>query len=133
MKCPGPQLPALLLICTTQVPGEALFFSQDLCFFQRFRKPLRNSTCTAQRPFPVRRFGCPLTPGVPPLYLAMIVACMPHSFSASSPTSDCRDQCRAFGALFFIFKPEQELWPVCTHRAPRRSQLIVRGAAKAVP
>lgn len=89
----------------SEVPGEALFLSQGLCFFQTWR----NYTFVAQSPSPGKSFECPLTPGVPHSHGVAVVLQLsgrPHSFPASPLTSVCRHQCRAAWALCSVFPSE---------------------------
>ena len=76
-----------------------------------------------------------ITTRVPHLHRAAVVACRPHSLSASSLTSGCRDW-SVQGSLSFvccISKPEPGLRPGRTHRAPRGSQLSCLGSCQGSP
>lgn len=102
VKCPVLYYQLFHLLYYTSAWGGFVFLPRSL-LFTKVQKTVRNDSCTTQRPLPVKRFGCPLTPGVPPLHLATIAACMPHSFSASSLTSVYRHECRASWSLCSLF------------------------------
>lgn len=85
------------------MPGEALFFSQGLRFFYRFRKTLKklHLFCTKAIPskevwVPIKTWGASLSPGCNYSLHTSFILC-------SLPTSEWRDQGRATWTLGSVF------------------------------
>lgn len=96
----------------SEVPGEALFLSQGLYFFQTWR----NYTFVAQSPSPGKSFECPLTPGVPHshgvavVWQTAFIPCFPPNLCVQTPVP---------GSLSFVF--------CVSKREPGSGQCVLSG------
>lgn len=120
---PCPLLPALSLTVLHKCLGRLCFSPKIFAFYRGLENPkklfLYHTKATASKEVwvPINSWGASLTPGYNCSLYASFILCFLPDLCLQTPVQGI------LIFVFFIFKPKQGFWPMCSHTAPRRSQL----------